>query len=173
MLHFLLNLPNVWTNTHCIQNFAFYIGSNFEYAPITNNKHDNIPNFILGTELNPILDLELVLVMDTPELILLDDLLELLSNQVKDQSLFTLDGTFSALGDQFESDFFPTQEFLNIPIEFSGNGQPDKRHAYLILTFNRSHILDPKVCHQHINQLKELPPSSWLVLTHLNKCQYC
>jgi hypothetical protein len=110
MMHFLFNLPNVWTNMLSTQILCFLnISSNFEYVLITNNKHvllgglDNIPNFIPGTKLYPIHNLELVLIMDTPEPTLLNDLLELLSNCIEDQSLSTLDGTFSAFVDQLES----------------------------------------------------------------------
>jgi hypothetical protein len=100
MLHFL------FTTILCTQILcSFNAGSNFEYTPITNKKHvllgglDNIPNFILRTKLYPILDLELVLVRNTPELTMLNDLVKVLSNHVKDLSLFTLNGTFSTLGD--------------------------------------------------------------------------
>jgi hypothetical protein len=106
MLYFLFDLLDVWTNMLCTQILcSFNVHSNFEYVPITNYKHvflgglDNIPNFIPRTELYPNLDLELVLVRDTTELTILNDLVKLLSNHVKYLSLFTLDGTFSALGD--------------------------------------------------------------------------
>jgi hypothetical protein len=74
MLHFLFDLTDVWTNMLCTKIlWSFNVDSNLEYIPITNNKQvllggllDNIPNFILRTKLYPILDLELVLVRDTP-----------------------------------------------------------------------------------------------------------
>jgi hypothetical protein len=84
---------------------SFNIDSNFEYIPIMKNGQvllgslDNTPNFILRTKLYPILDIELVLIRVTPELTILYDLLELLFNRVNDLSLFTLNGTFSTLGD--------------------------------------------------------------------------
>jgi hypothetical protein len=84
------DLSNVLTNTLCTQILcSFNVDSNFEYTPIMNNKHvlygglDNIPNFIPRTKLYLIVDLELVLIMNTPGLTILNDLIELLSNRVK------------------------------------------------------------------------------------------
>jgi hypothetical protein len=64
MLHFVFNLPNVWTNMLCTQILCFVnVGSNFEHAPTQNIKHlllgglENIPNLIPGTKLYPIFDL--------------------------------------------------------------------------------------------------------------------
>ena len=38
----------------------------------------------------------------------------------------------------------------------------------MILTFDRPHVLDLKVCHRHINQLVEILSISWLVSSHFN-----
>jgi hypothetical protein len=110
MLHFPFDLPNVWMNMlHTQILSSFNVDSNFKYTPVMKNKHvllgclDNAPNFIPGTELFLILGLELVLVRDTPEPTLLNDLLESLSNFVEGNSLFALNGTFSTLGDLLES----------------------------------------------------------------------
>ncbi len=160
MLRFLCDLPNVWTNMLCTQILCFSMST-----PTLNTSPSQTTNMCFlvflttyptssrgpGTKLYPILDLELVLIMDTPELTLLNDLLESLSNHDEDQSLFTLDGTFSPLGDQFESNSSNTQELQNIPIEFSRNQWPDHHCAHVILTFERSHVLYLKVCHWHIN----------------------
>ncbi len=110
----------------------------------------------------PITDLEHVLVRDTLKLMLLVNILKLLSNCIKDQTLLTLDGTFSTLRNWLESNqFFSTQQLQDIPIEFS-----DCIHAHLILIVKRLHVLDLEVRPQKINHTVAHPSSSFLEYGH-------
>ncbi len=83
MLHFLFNLPDTWLDMLCTHILcSFNVNANFEYVPITNKNHvllgglDSMPNFILRIKFYLILDLELVLVRDTSELTILNDLVK-------------------------------------------------------------------------------------------------
>ncbi len=69
-----------------------------------------------------ILDLELECVWDTLKPTFLNDLVKLLSDCIKEQSLFTLDGAFSILANAFESEqFLCAKELSDISVEFLGN----------------------------------------------------
>ena len=77
-----------------------------------------------------ILDLELECVWDTLKPTFLNDLVKLLSDCIKEQSLFTLDSAFSILANAFESDqFLCTEELKDISVEFPGNQSPNGSHV--------------------------------------------
>ncbi len=114
------NLPNIWTNMHSSHvPTKLNVGSRLKHILILDNLHasfggiDNITN---RTKSSPqryaILDLELECIRDTLKATFLNDLVNLLSDCIKEQNLFTLDGALSILANAFESNQFLCAEEL-------------------------------------------------------------
>ncbi len=148
----------LWIRPHQEQQkHAFWLS--WQYTQL-HPKDWTLPNFWL----------KLVLIRDTPKLTILDDLVELLSNHVKDLSSFI----FMALLAVLETDLNPTSSFLLKNFKISPLSSPEtsarlplrSRHT----DFFRPSILDLKVGPWKISQLANLPSSSWLVSSHCTKC---